>query len=669
MALFKISKGASTTLPALTSSKDGYCYFTTDDGMFYIDWAKADKSLVRSPLNANNAKTLMGKGVTDNITNTAAYIPHAKAVFDALQTRDNAIEDLDDAKMDKANPTGTGSLSINRKANTTTGTASTTLGANNTAAGAYSFASGYESIANGSNQAVFGTYNAANTSSLLIVGNGSSSKRQNAFTIDTTGKAYFANLSAAKTNQILKAGGGNLELSTETLGSDDNPVYLKDGVLTLTTSKFSDFLSLQGGNMTGHIYMTGSKPSSSTSNTSQLVFGTATTQHVAVSSNDNTLVINPNTSATTNQIVLYLDKASLFPSGITSSGTIQARLFKGDIQGNGTGTWTGDVVGRADSATLALTANKLANTTAIGSETKPVYFNASGVPVECGNSLAVSITGNAATATTAQTADSANTANTANTAIHATTADTATRANTANSASYADRCGNVNFADMAGNANYADAASTAGYADNAGVADYATNAGAAESATTATDATNTTNVDIADDTTSKLFVLGATTTGKTRIYRESSVYMQNNVLFGAAWNDYAEYREIVEEVAPGYCVVSNDNGQVTKTSKMMQACDGIVSDTFGFSIGESGNGQVPLAVAGRVLAYCEGNREDYHAGDTVCASPEGKVMKMTREQIQAYPDRIVGIVSEIPHYETWGAGNVKVNGRIWIKVR
>jgi hypothetical protein len=69
------------------------------------------------------------------------------------------------------------------------------------------------------------------------------------------------------------------------------------------------------------------------------------------------------------------------------------------------------------------------------------------------------------------------------------------------------------------------------------------------------------------------------------------------------------------------------------------------------------------------LAYCEGNRYDYHSGDTVCAGPEGKVCKMTREEIKEYPDRIVGIVSEIPEYENWGSGNVKVVGRIWIKIK
>ena len=139
--------------------------------------------------------------------------------------------------------------------------------------------------------------------------------------------------------------------------------------------------------------------------------------------------------------------------------------------------------------------------------------------------------------------------------------------------------------------------------------------------------------------------------------------------YGAVWNDYAEYRSQKEEIKPGYCVVSADNGQVSKTTEKFQACDGIVSDTFGFAIGETDECKTPLAVAGRVLAYCEGDRYTYHAGDTVCAGPDGKVVKMTREEIREWPDRIVGIVSEIPEYETWGSGNVAVNGRIWIKVK
>lgn len=148
-----------------------------------------------------------------------------------------------------------------------------------------------------------------------------------------------------------------------------------------------------------------------------------------------------------------------------------------------------------------------------------------------------------------------------------------------------------------------------------------------------------------------------------------SVYTQDNVLFGAAWNDYAEFRAQKEIIEPGYCVASNDNGQVYKTTEKYQACDGIVSDTYGFAIGETKQSNTPLAVAGRVLAYFEGNREDYHAGDTVCAGPNGKVCKMTREEIREWPDRIIGIVSEIPQYETWGENNIKVNNRIWIKIK
>ena len=148
-----------------------------------------------------------------------------------------------------------------------------------------------------------------------------------------------------------------------------------------------------------------------------------------------------------------------------------------------------------------------------------------------------------------------------------------------------------------------------------------------------------------------------------------NVYTQSNVLYGAAWNDYAEYRTQKEKIEPGYCVASTNNGEVYKTTEKFQACDGIVSDTFGFAIGETDNCQTPLAVAGRVLAYCEGNRYDYNAGDTVCAGPNGKVVRMTREEIREWPDRIIGIVSEIPEYETWGSGNVPVNGRIWIKVK
>ena len=113
----------------------------------------------------------------------------------------------------------------------------------------------------------------------------------------------------------------------------------------------------------------------------------------------------------------------------------------------------------------------------------------------------------------------------------------------------------------------------------------------------------------------------STTDYTSRIIETSAGVLSSTAKFyGAVWNDYAEFRTQKEYIEPGYCVASANNGQVYKTTEKFQACDGIVSDTFGFAIGETDECKTPLAVAGRVLAYFHGNREDYQAGDTVCAS-------------------------------------------------
>jgi hypothetical protein len=42
---------------------------------------------------------------------------------------------------------------------------------------------------------------------------------------------------------------------------------------------------------------------------------------------------------------------------------------------------------------------------------------------------------------------------------------------------------------------------------------------------------------------------------------------------------------------------------------------------------------------------------------------------MSRREVRKYPDRIIGTVSEIPNYETWGENKINVNGRIWIRIK
>lgn len=140
-------------------------------------------------------------------------------------------------------------------------------------------------------------------------------------------------------------------------------------------------------------------------------------------------------------------------------------------------------------------------------------------------------------------------------------------------------------------------------------------------------------------------------------------------VYGAVWNDYAEYRQTKKHIQPGYCVIETGKGDLIKSSKRLQPGANIVSDTFGFAIGETEQTKTPLAVSGRVLAYPYEDKNSYQAGDPVCSGPNGTISKMTREEVREYPDRIIGTVSEIPNYEVWGTGNVKVNNRIWIKVK
>ena len=145
-------------------------------------------------------------------------------------------------------------------------------------------------------------------------------------------------------------------------------------------------------------------------------------------------------------------------------------------------------------------------------------------------------------------------------------------------------------------------------------------------------------------------------------------YFQANKVFNAVFNDYAEYRQTID-LTPGHCVIDNDDGSLSCTTERLQPGVQVISDTFGSSMGMNDKCQTPLAVAGRVLVYPYQYREKYHAGMAVCSAPGGTVDIMTREEIKNYPDCIVGIVSEIPQYDTWGTDNVKVDGRIWIKVK
>lgn len=140
-------------------------------------------------------------------------------------------------------------------------------------------------------------------------------------------------------------------------------------------------------------------------------------------------------------------------------------------------------------------------------------------------------------------------------------------------------------------------------------------------------------------------------------------------LYGAVWNDYAEFRQ-GDTIEAGHCVIEvGDDTLITSTKRLMPGAN-ITSDTFGFSIGETEQAKTPIAVSGRVLAYPYESREEFkkNIGRPVCSGPNGTVSIMTDEEYRDKGYCAIGTISAVPDYEEWGTGKVKVNGRVWIKV-
>ena len=164
----------------------------------------------------------------------------------------------------------------------------------------------------------------------------------------------------------------------------------------------------------------------------------------------------------------------------------------------------------------------------------------------------------------------------------------------------------------------------------------------------------------------------STTTGAVKI--SGGLGVAGNIyaakVYGAVWNDYAECRESNEFIDAGRVVKENGDDTLSLADgRLIYGCS-IVSDTFGFMIGETDKAHTPIAVSGRVLAYPYENREvfRYNIGCFVCSGPNGTVSLMNKEEVWNHPEAIIGQVSAVPDYEYWG-NNVKVNGRVWIKVR
>lgn len=147
---------------------------------------------------------------------------------------------------------------------------------------------------------------------------------------------------------------------------------------------------------------------------------------------------------------------------------------------------------------------------------------------------------------------------------------------------------------------------------------------------------------------------------------DNGIYIdENGVMHGAAWNDYAEGRIFNDDVVigdlAGRVVCEAGDGTLKLSRERLQPCAYVVSDTFGTTIGD---GNINIAVAGKVLVYTD---DEVELGDCVAAGFDGKAVKMTRQEIINYPDRILGTVIEVPTDTEYNGKDI--TGRVWVKVK
>lgn len=115
------------------------------------------------------------------------------------------------------------------------------------ASGQGSHAQNYETIARGANQTALGKYNVEDTTSAVIIGNGTSSARSNALTVDWDGNVNIA--SGAK----YKINGNDLSKSDIGLGNVDNTSDANKPISTAQQTALDGKVSKTGDTMTGQL--------------------------------------------------------------------------------------------------------------------------------------------------------------------------------------------------------------------------------------------------------------------------------------------------------------------------------------------------------------------------------------------------------------------------------
>lgn len=134
-------------------------------------------------------------------------------------------------------------------------------------------------------------------------------------------------------------------------------------------------------------------------------------------------------------------------------------------------------------------------------------------------------------------------------------------------------------------------------------------------------------------------------------------------IWGAVYNDYADHWMIAEHtpLIPGCCYSESGRGLVLPEKRAEKGSVGILSDTFGFSVGDP-NGTVPIAVSGFVLAYVD---REYPPGTLLVSLPGGPLTKARWYEV-LFKRPVAKYMKPEPSERIYRG--IRTKGRSWVKV-
>lgn len=246
-------------------------------------------------------------------------------------TKDNVTGALGYTPMDKANPTGTGAVSINRKADTTVGEYSVAMGNDNSAEGIGSFVMGNISTCGPDAE-----YSAALGEAITITGANSFSTGDGN-TVSGSWSAVFGESNDMSANHGLAAGYGNTVRGQGgcAIGSE-NIVNYTCGV-TLGMGCTAHYFALAQGLNTA---ATGHRSAAFNDGTTASGHNSAAFNAGTIASGDNSAAFGAATTALTGQLACgAANDTSSATAGTSFGGTGSGTAF---VVGNGTTTYTSD---------------------------------------------------------------------------------------------------------------------------------------------------------------------------------------------------------------------------------------------------------------------------------------------------------------------------------------